>query len=107
MESDVKCNMGSLSFMITDKCNLKCSFCSRNAQMGNDQFMSPYFIEEVIEQAQKFTNLKTINLSGGEPFLHPQLEEILKIASEKKLAIRINTNGMFFNDKNLMFRTAW
>lgn len=102
MKTKVNVELSSLSFMITDCCNLKCSFCSRNALSSNKQYMDPEFIKEQITEALKWAkNLKTINLSGGEPFLHPQLEKIFKIIYSFGLNTRINTNGLFFNKKNL------
>ncbi len=91
----------ALSFCITDKCNLNCYFCSRNATVGNNNFMSTEFICQYIDEALEFSDIKTVNLSGGEPFLHPQLEDILRLIHQKKLGIRINSNGLFFNDRTL------
>ena len=99
MKTKVFCEMSSLSFMITNKCNLHCSFCSRNAKNTNDIFMDPNFIYEQISEAIKWAPLQTINLSGGEPFLHPQLERIFEIINSFNLNIRINTNGILLNDK--------
>ncbi len=101
MNTKVKVNMTSLSFMITDKCNLKCSFCSKNALCNNNRYMDYNFIDETIRDALAWSNIEIINLTGGEAFLHPQLEKILSIIDKYGLKTRINTNGMFFNDKNI------
>ena len=76
MKTKVNCKMSSLSFMITNKCNLKCKFCSRDAKNDNDEFMSPEFIDKEIAKAIEWAPLETINLSGGEPFLHKGFFEI-------------------------------
>lgn len=99
MRTKVACKMSSLSFMVTNKCNLNCSFCSRNAKNTNELFMDPEFIGEQIGEAIKWAPLQTINLSGGEPFMHPQIEKILDIITSFGLDVRINTNGLLLNDK--------
>lgn len=101
MKTKVLCEMTSLSFMITNRCNLNCSFCSRNAKKENELFMQPEFIKEQIASALEWAPLKTINLSGGEPFMHPQIEEIVAIIKNFGLDIRINTNGLLLNSKVL------
>lgn len=102
MKTSVNVRLNSLSFMITDKCNLNCSFCSRDAKSLNSTYMSSEFIKTQIEEVLKWNpDLKTINLSGGEPFLHPEFEKIIKIINSYNLDIRINTNGLFFSDENL------
>jgi radical SAM protein with 4Fe4S-binding SPASM domain len=102
MKTKVKVELKSLSFMITDCCNLKCGFCSRNASNLNVTYMEPEFIKEQIQEALKWAkNLEIINLSGGEPFMHPEFEKILQIINSFGLNTRINTNGLFFNDKNV------
>ncbi len=92
-----KYKLNSLSFAITYNCNLKCSFCSRDA--GDGKNISLELMQNTIEDALKFADLKMINLTGGEPFLHPQFEEILKLISSRKLDIRINTNGLCLDDR--------
>lgn len=99
MKTEVKANMKSLSFMITDKCNLKCSFCSKNANFNNSRYMSPEFIDKTINDTLKWSDVKIINLTGGEAFLHPELDKILSIIDSYNLQARINTNGTMFNDK--------
>ena len=34
---------------LTNKCNLKCSFCSKNADFANSRFMDPSFIDKTIK----------------------------------------------------------
>lgn len=101
MNTEVKVSMKSLSFMITDKCNLKCVFCSKNANMSNARFMSPEFIDKTIKDALKWSDIKIINLTGGEALLHPKIDEILSIIDSYNLQARINTNGTMFNDNTI------
>lgn len=94
-------NLNSLSFVITKKCNLKCEMCTRDAGIDRNSMMSVSFIENIVDQALSFSQLKKVNLTGGEAFLHPEMEEIIKAITNRKIDIRINTNGLFFTDSNI------
>ena len=49
------------------------------------------------KQVSKFS--PTINLSGGEPLLHPEFFEILKIIKSNKLITTMTTNATLIDDK--------
>lgn len=65
-----------LWFEVTDRCNCRCKFCNiwRNAPTKN--ILTPDEIEKALSD-DVFRNLKYIILSGGEPFLRNDLEEII------------------------------
>ena len=74
---------------VTYFCNSRCMMCNiwqnKNPQnLNKDDFynLSP--------------NLKYINLSGGEPFLHPELPEIVRVINKAspKAKIIISSNGL-------------
>lgn len=62
----------------TNYCNLQCSFCNREEVIGRLQHMSvPKFVE-MLEKI-KHHPIKEAKLMGmGEPFLHPQFDQICK-----------------------------
>lgn len=93
--------ISSLSLVVTKKCNLRCEMCTRDAKTDNQETMSVGFIERIIDQALLFDSLQRINITGGEAFLHPHLEEIINNITRNGLEIRINTNGLFFTDSNI------
>lgn len=101
MNSQVKYDLKSLSLAITKCCDLRCSFCTREAGNNIKEYMSIEFIENIIDEALSFSNIKTINITGGEPFLHPNIDKILKVINERNLEIRINTNGLHFTEDNI------
>ncbi|MDD2715537.1 MAG: radical SAM protein [Candidatus Wallbacteria bacterium] len=84
---------------ITDHCNFKCPICI--ADNRSSFFMEPAEFKKIIERLVRTEgNLELINLSGGEPTLHPQLTELLDIALRQEiLGVSISTNGRLFLKK--------
>lgn len=81
---------------ITNKCNLKCSFCSdsvrKNENMSLDNF------RQITEQLSNYTDYFHLHVKG-EPLVHPELENILKIFEEYGIKVNITTNGTLLKDK--------
>ncbi len=75
---------------ISNICNLSCSFCpgtKRSPKMMDEKEFSL-----VIEKVAPFTDYVYFHLLG-EPLLHPNLEDFLKIAEHSGLKVIITTNG--------------
>jgi len=81
---------------ITNVCNLKCKFCPETNR--NKEFMSLEKFEEVIKKIHNYTNLVCLHVKG-EPLLHKELEDILKILERYNLKANITINGTLIKDK--------
>jgi len=81
---------------ITNVCNLKCEFCPETNR--KKEFMSLENFEKIIKKIHNYTNLIFLHVKG-EPLLHEQLEEILKILEQYKLKVNITTNGTLIKEK--------
>ncbi|MHA1907224.1 MAG: radical SAM protein [Candidatus Thorarchaeota archaeon] len=84
---------------ITGQCNLTCPICFANAPYGDHV---PY--DQVVDMINAFvayeTNPEILQLSGGEPTLHPEIIEIIRYA--KGLGIEdvvLSTNGLKLLDE--------
>jgi len=86
-------SLEELKIEITDKCLLKCKHCSTNAKILNNSFHSIDFINKIAKQAVKL-KCKNIFISGGEPFLHPGIDEIVRLLTALNLNTRIYTSGI-------------
>ncbi len=79
---------------ITTRCNLSCPVCFANAENGYD--LSLKQVESILDRLLKTeSEPEIVQLSGGEPTVHPQFLEI--IAAVKNRGIRhvmFNTNGL-------------
>lgn len=81
---------------ITNSCNLNCSFCNNNRR--DKKFMSIEQFEYIINQVKPYTNYVYLHVKG-EPLLHPQIEEILKICNSNRIQVNITTNGTLLKQK--------
>ena len=92
---------------ITDRCDLICPVCI-NASGRNSEGTSPQrdlslhefrHLLDVILEAEG--QVDVLNLSGGEPLLHPQLLEMIDEALSRKEIVRVSlsTNGLRFRDE--------
>jgi cyclic pyranopterin phosphate synthase len=87
---------GYLRISITDVCNMNCTYCHNEGQVGiKSHFMTVDQLRFIVTNGLRFGLVK-VRLTGGEPLLHPQCHEMLRVL---KREIRIptvgfNTNGI-------------
>src|SRR5579863_7823999 len=72
------------------RCNLSCSYCNEY-----DDVSKPVPTEVVISRINKLADLGTsiITLSGGEPLLHPDLDDIIAAMRRRRVMAGMITNG--------------
>ena len=75
---------------ITNRCNLRCSFCSKNNRELHD--MSIYEFETVLKKIKPYTNYIYLHVKG-EPLIHPHLKELLDLCTKYYINVNITTNG--------------
>jgi len=86
---------------ITDKCNFKCIHCYNSSTYKNSNNLQLSKIYEIIKDGY-LNKFNTIQFTGGEPLLHPDIEQIINYVSEYKYkAIEIYTNLSLISDKQL------
>lgn len=88
-------NKDKLRLLITDACNLSCSYCHNEGQFGRSTFMPAQSVRELAGWLQ--TNEVTIGsliISGGEPSIHPQLLEIVECLRQASRSLSMVTNGI-------------
>ncbi|MDD3239730.1 MAG: radical SAM protein [Lachnospira sp.] len=75
---------------ITSSCNLKCSFCQETKR--EPRFMSVDEFRHVLAEIRPYTNYIYLHVKG-EPLLHPQFGEILRLCKESNITVNVTTNG--------------
>ena len=100
------CNM---LIEITQSCNLTCPTCYAGSSPQNKSFMSVQqftdMVDGLLEKGKGDADL--IQLSGGEPTIHPDFFEILEIALDKGIKqVYINTNAIKLSRREFAERVA-
>src|SRR5882672_4279791 len=74
------------------RCNLACTYCNEF-----DDFSPPVPTEEMFRRVDKLGELGTsvVTISGGEPLLHPALDEIIGRIRYHGMVAGLITNGYF------------
>src|SRR6266853_2110612 len=72
------------------RCNLSCKYCNEY-----DDFSKPVPTETIIGRINRLADLGTVivTLSGGEPLLHPDLDDIIRAMRRRGLIAGMITNG--------------
>ncbi len=74
------------------RCNLSCTYCNEY-----DDFSKPVPMEEMFRRVDKLAALGTsvITISGGEPLLHPELDNVIRRIRKNGMIAGLITNGYF------------
>lgn len=75
---------------ITSACNLKCSFCPPTKRQS--EFMKMDTFDNILDQIKDYTDYIYFHVKG-EPFLHPNIDELLDMSYEKGFQVNVTTNG--------------
>lgn len=85
----------ALEAHVVDHCNLRCvQCCSLSPKLPARLTSAPQLQRDVAAAAEVLAP-QTFKLAGGEPFLHPQLAELLQVARASNIARQysVTTNG--------------
>lgn len=81
---------------VTDRCNLQCPICYAESSPHRETWRSLETIEAMLDAIVRNEGEPDIvQISGGEPTIHPQFWDILDLAKSKPIKhIMVNTNGL-------------
>ncbi len=80
---------------LTDRCNLKCPICFASANEDVKPDVSIERVAEYFDYLMDCGGPYNIQLSGGEPTMRDDLDQIIKIGREKGFTFfQLNTNGI-------------
>ncbi len=87
---------------LSRRCNLHCTMCGWEIWRDNSGFMDTPVFERVIAEA-KACGIKPMHILAGqgEPFLHPQIFEMLERAVAEGFDVGIVTNGTPFTPERI------
>lgn len=80
------------------RCNLACTYCNEF-----DDFSAPVPLDEMLRRIDKLGELGTsiVTISGGEPTLHPELDDIIRRIRERGMIAGLITNGYFLTPERI------
>ncbi len=85
---------------VTNRCNMNCPICIANIQSMGFDFHPPLeYFEKVFDRLAKMDPSPFVEFYGGEPTVRSDLFDIVAMARERKLKIRVLTNGIRLADE--------
>src|SRR5919205_3443784 len=80
------------------RCNLACGYCNEY-----DKVSEPVPLEVMKRRLDKLAALGTsiITISGGEPLMHPELDEIIRHIRSHKMIAGLISNGYYFTPERI------
>lgn len=90
--------LGYFEYHVSWNCNLKCKGCSHYSNLLRTPLFGDYnsYYHNLLRLKELFSNVETIRLMGGEPFLNKEIGEFIR--KTKKIFpdtdLRIVTNGL-------------
>ena len=86
---------------VTEHCNLNCRSCTALSPLVSEYFLDIESFEADLKKLSKITDgkMESFFLTGGEPLLHPKIEEIIFLARSyfPKSDFSIMTNGLILH----------
>ena len=81
------------------RCNLSCTYCNEY-----DDFSKPVPAAEMIDRVERLAKLGTsiVTISGGEPLLHPELDEIIGSIRARRMIATVISNGYLLTPKRIL-----
>ena len=90
--------LGNIDYRITEHCNLKCAGCLNFSNIANEKFTDFQVFERDMARLSEILDgdITSVQLFGGEPLLHPQVEEFISYTRQllPKSRVSILTNGI-------------
>ena len=80
------------------RCNLACTYCNEF-----DDTSKPVPVEEIKCRLDLLARMGTsiITISGGEPLMHPELDEVIRHIRRRNMIAGLITNGFFLNKERI------
>ena len=88
---------------LTNKCNLRCTFCSSNSGGRQNDCLSLSQIESLLSNAHDM-GIFEIGLIGGEPLCYPHFFDVVEMIKNLYFSIHLNTNG--FCNKETLYKLS-
>lgn len=91
----------SVSWNLTQRCNLLCAHCYMSAFAGADtsQELSTAECQRIMDEIAQVNPHVFLILTGGEPLLRKDIFDLAGYAAEKQFTVVLGTNGILLREK--------
>jgi cyclic pyranopterin phosphate synthase len=101
----------ALRISVTDRCNLRCTYCMPREAFANHAFLAPDRLlnfDEIERLAGIFIELgvRKIRLTGGEPLLRPGLTDLVRRLASRPIELALSTNALLLKRQAAGLREA-
>jgi len=86
--------MARVLLELTNRCNLSCHHCFDERHAGTGDLPLP-IVKKVVQEGHQ-CGIDHVGFTGGEPTIHPQFPEILKLVSQAGYEFGFVSNGLNF-----------
>ena len=103
MNSENKCikqdakmepKLKDLCFEVIQACPNRCKFCSSNSSIEKSTIITFNQFKKTIDYFLSHGGIGEISISGGEPFLHPDIFNMIKYCKDKDIRTVVFTSGI-------------
>lgn len=94
----------SLYLYLSDRCNLRCGHCwiSPSHETEGTQWVDLALLNKVIADAMPL-GLASVKLTGGEPLLYPDWQQLAAAIADQGLEVVLETNGTLIDTRTAEF----
>ncbi len=85
-----------VSWSVTNRCNLKCVYCE-HPNLTQDELDTDGALALIDDLAK--SKVRLMALTGGEPLVREDIDNLITRAKSKNIIISINTNGLLVKEK--------
>ncbi len=83
---------------LTRSCNLKCYYCYKDAVLNVSERLETKTLLEILKELKK-RGLRVVELTGGEPLLHPDFLSILDFCYHNFSVVSVLSNGTLITEE--------
>jgi cyclic pyranopterin phosphate synthase len=84
--------VSNLRMSVTKDCNLDCFYCHKEGHSGSSYQMSVDEIATILDIAVE-SDIKSIKITGGEPLMRGDIEDVVREAGTRIKDVKIEINA--------------
>lgn len=93
----------SIMVFVTNRCNFSCNTCpfTQPSPWSPPDAVPDISVQLFTDILNQYRGATMVGLVGGEPLLHPELDELVRIAAGKKMVVNLSTNGSLLTEERI------